>query len=178
MKYSFVLFIIVFLLSCGSTSSVAPEFSDTKYHRVMLSSIQGDTADYVSSRLLKALSEQSQIEIIGPLQVQEMSAAAGIQAPRSNSSKADLMRVAKALEAQAFFIGRVRSGAMAISESTTIHSSIELDLIDTSSGELMVGHIEDDTSVSRMMLDSTSLSNVTVKTVEKYQKVFDKVAKH
>jgi hypothetical protein len=42
----------------------------------------------------------------------------------------------------------------------------------------MIKHIADDTSVSRMMLDSTSLSNVTVKTVKKYQSVFDKVAKH
>jgi hypothetical protein len=132
----------------------------------------------VGSRLLDGLSKQSQIEILGPVQVQEMSVAAGIPAPRSNADKAELMRVAKALGAQAFFMGRVRSGAMAISESTTIHSSIELDLVDTSSGELMIKHIADDTSVSRMMLDSTSLSNVTVKTVKKYQSVFDKVAKH
>jgi hypothetical protein len=160
-----------FLLACGSTPSVHGKFSNTQYQRILLPKIPGDVSDYVNKRLIQDLNTINSIEILGPADIQALATEMKLVLPNYTPTVDEMRNFAKKLEAQAFILGRVRSGAMAISESTTIHSSIQLELIDTATGEVMASSFEEDSSLSPLMLSSKSLENVTTKATGDFREV-------
>jgi hypothetical protein len=87
------------------------------------------------------------------------------------ASAATLQRLARELNAQAFFKGHVKSGAMSISDSSTIHSSIQLNLIDVKTGDIIFSSLAQESSASRFMLDSSSLEIATNKTISQYSNI-------
>ncbi|MFC4699416.1 hypothetical protein ACFO4O_04500 [Glaciecola siphonariae] len=149
---------------------VSDTFANTQYERILFTHLSGDTANYVYKRLLDELGGSTQIELINHEQALMAAKALQLGSQLSTLRPNELAAVAKYLNAQAYFTGQVRSGAMAITESTTIHSSIQLDLVDVQSGKTMTSSFVEQTSVSRMMLESQSLKDAATKTAQRYAK--------
>ena len=167
--YSFLL-VFCTIAGCGSQPSINSNYSDSSYKTVLLPHMKGDTANYVHKTFLSAFESNTDVRFINHELIVETSIELGLGANIHNASLSTLRLIAKQLEAQAIMLGYVKSGAISISSSSSIHSTIQLDLIDVNSGQTITTSTVDESMTLRER--GSSLENATLDIIARYERVF------
>lgn len=169
MKFFFLATLIISLAACSTQPNISSKFSSVDYSVVLLPRLTGDTSQYVYKQLIAAFSSNQNVRIIGLEDIKLINYAVASTATQ-NMSLSSLQLLAKELGAQAILIGRVKSGAMSILSSTTINSSIQLDLFDAASGEMITTASADESMLLRER--RSSLEAATQDIIMQFESVF------
>ncbi|WP_395343295.1 hypothetical protein PN836_003085 [Ningiella sp. W23] len=160
--------VVVFaVFSCSSTSGGSTNHPSKQYQRIIIQPFVGDTSKYVQNYITKALSEFHEIltsENIGNKDTLKLINA------RTNKQDLEVLSSAcKGQSADAILLGQVKSGAVAISESARVLSTIKTAFFDCELSAIVFSSLkEEETNVYRER--RSSLREVTQQTSDEYLK--------
>jgi PBP1b-binding outer membrane lipoprotein LpoB len=169
MKIIITLCLIILLTACSNTVAINQQYTANNYSVILLPSFDGDDSDFVYERFLHAFATQSDFTFITQEIVQQSAENLGLAELLEKSPKLALKQIAESLNADAFMLGKVQIGRIQLAATKT-SVSVNLQLIDTQSGDIVASSLEETDSL--FFSRERMLEDVTLESVKYYQDIF------